>query len=139
MMTSETPTTTSAVLMSKGYAGLLARLQVNRAPGRGIWELVMLAVPWPLTDAGAQSVCQTGAQPDETDGPPAAHTATAHGVSVSRSRTSSGWRCVSVLSNTCWRWVRTVANVIDKASAISLRLVPRETRSATSASVVVRL
>ena len=53
-------------------------------------------------------------------------------------RTSSAWRCVSVLSNTCCKWVRTVVTETDNSSEICLRSAPRTMRKATWASVLVR-
>ena len=52
------------------------------------------------------------------------------GSIVSRSRTSSAWRCVPVLSNTCRRWVFTVVTDSDNSSAIGFKLfTPRNQQS----------
>ena len=50
---------------------------------------------------------------------------------MSRVRTSSAWRCVSVLSNTCCKWVRTVVTETDNSSETCLRSAPRTMRKAT--------
>ncbi len=61
-----------------------------------------------------------------------------HWLRVSRSRTSSAWRCVSVLSNTCCKWVRTVVYETDNSPEICFGSAPRPMRRATSASLLVR-
>lgn len=57
---------------------------------------------------------------------------------LSSRRTSSAWRCVPVLSKTCWRWVLTVASDNEHCSAMNLSPWPCNTSTAISASPRVK-